>query len=109
MAGSIATSAPAHPIMRRSFRTACSATIRGQKFQDVTTSGGFGQLQKGHAISFADFNRDGNEDIFEVLGGAAPGDTYPDVLLENPGHANHWVGSQARRRESQTAPPSARE
>jgi hypothetical protein len=65
---------------------------RGQKFQDVTTSGGFGQLQKGHAISFADFNRDGNEDIFEVLGGAAPGDTYPDVLLENPGHANHWLG-----------------
>ncbi len=65
---------------------------RGRKFQDVTTSGGFGQLQKGHAISFADFNRDGNEDVFEVLGGAAPGDTYPDVLLENPGHTNHWLG-----------------
>jgi hypothetical protein len=65
---------------------------RGQRFQDVTASGGFGQLQKGHAISFADFNRDGNEDVFEVLGGAVPGDTYPSVLLENPGHANHWLG-----------------
>ena len=64
----------------------------GRKFQDVTTSGGFGQLQKGHAISFADFNRDGNEDVFEVLGGAVPGDTYPSVLLANPGHANHWLG-----------------
>jgi hypothetical protein len=64
----------------------------GRKFQDVTTSGGFGQLQKGHAISFADFNRDGNEDVFEVLGGAVPGDTYMSVLLENPGHANHWLG-----------------
>ena len=55
-------------------------------------SGGFGQLQKGHAVSFADFNRDGNEDVFEVLGGAVPGDTYPSVLLENPGHDNHWIG-----------------
>jgi hypothetical protein len=65
---------------------------RGRRFQDVTTSGGFGQLQKGHAISFADFNRDGNEDVFEVLGGAAPGDVYPSVLLENPGHVGHWLG-----------------
>ena len=64
----------------------------GKSFQDVTTSGGFGQLQKGHAISFADFNRDGNEDIFEVLGGALPGDSYMDSLLENPGYANHWIG-----------------
>ena len=66
----------------------------GRKFQDVTTSGGFGQLQKGHGISFADFNRDGNQDVFEVLGGAAPGDSYPSVLLENPGHANHWIDLQ---------------
>ncbi len=65
---------------------------RGVRFQDVTVSGGFGQLQKGHAISFADFNRDGNEDVFEELGGAAPGDTYPSVLLANPGHDNHWLG-----------------
>jgi len=66
----------------------------GRKFQDVTVSGGFGQLQKGHAISFADFNRDGNQDVFEVLGGAVPGDTYPSVLLANPGHNNHWIGLQ---------------
>ncbi len=64
----------------------------GQGFQDITTSGGFGQLQKGHAISFADFNRDGNQDVFEVVGGAAPGDTYMSTLLENPGHAgNNWI------------------
>ena len=63
----------------------------GQRFQDVTTSGGFGQLQKGHAISFADFNRDGNQDIFEVVGGAVAGDTYMSTLLENSGHANRWI------------------
>ena len=65
---------------------------RGVRFQDVTKSGGFGQLQKGHAVSFADFNRDGNQDIFEVIGGAFPGDTYMSSLLLNPGHPNHWLG-----------------
>ena len=64
----------------------------GRKFQDVTSSGGFGQLQKGHAVSFADFDRDGDQDIFEVIGGAYPGDAYPSALLENPGHGNHWIG-----------------
>ena len=64
----------------------------GRRFLDVTASGGFGQLQKGHAISFADFNRDGAQDVFEVLGGAFPGDSYTSVLLENPGHGNHWLG-----------------
>lgn len=64
----------------------------GKSFEDVTLSGGFGQLQKGHAISFADFDRDGDQDIFEVLGGAYPGDTYPSVLLQNPGvGGSHWI------------------
>jgi FG-GAP-like repeat/ASPIC and UnbV len=71
----------------RMFRNA-----EGKRFQDVTTSGRFGQLQKGHAISFADFDRDGDQDIFEVLGGAFPGDVYYSALLENPGHGNHWIG-----------------
>ena len=69
----------------------------GKRFQDVTVSGGFGQLQKGHAVSFADFNRDGQQDIFEVLGGAFPGDTYVSALLANPGHKGHWVGLKLER------------
>jgi len=64
----------------------------GKIFQDVTTSGGFGHLQKGHGIAFGDINNDGNEDVFEVIGGALPGDSYDSVLFENPGHpANHWI------------------
>jgi hypothetical protein len=63
----------------------------GKVFQDVTTSGGFGHLQKGHAIAFGDINNDGEEDIFEEMGGALPGDTYSSVLYANPGHGNHWV------------------
>ena len=64
----------------------------GRRFVDITAAGGFGQLQKGHAVSFADFNRDGAQDIYQVLGGAYPGDSYKSVLLGNPGHGNHWLG-----------------
>ena len=64
----------------------------GKNFQDVTTSGGFGHLQKGHGIAFGDLDNDGNEDVFEVIGGALAGDTYASVLFENPGHPeNHWI------------------
>ena len=63
----------------------------GKVFQDVTTSGGFGHLQKGHAVAFGDINNNGEEDIFEEMGGALPGDTYSSVLYSNPGHGNHWV------------------
>jgi hypothetical protein len=64
----------------------------GKSFQDVTTSGGFGHLQKGHGIAFGDINNDGSEDVFEVMGGALPGDRYQSVLYENPGHpGNHWI------------------
>ena len=63
----------------------------GNRFQDVTTSGGFGQLQKGHGIAFGDLNNDGNQDIYSVVGGALMGDHYPHQLFANPGHANHWL------------------
>ena len=63
----------------------------GQFFQDVTTSGGFGHLQKGHGVSFGDLDNDGDQDIYEVIGGWFSGDTYQNVLFENPGHGNHWI------------------
>ncbi len=63
----------------------------GKVFQDVTTAGGFGHLQKGHAVAFGDLNNDGTEDIFQVIGGALPGDTYRSVLFENPIFGNHWI------------------
>jgi hypothetical protein len=63
----------------------------GRLFQDVTTSGGFGHLQKGHGISWGDLDNDGDQDIFEVMGGWFSGDTYQNVLYQNPGHGNHWI------------------
>ena len=64
---------------------------RGHGFQDVTTSGGFGHVQKGHGVSFADMDHDGDQDIYEVMGGALSGDTYRNVFYENPGHGNNWI------------------
>ena len=60
-------------------------------FHDVTTSGGFGHLQKGHGISFADLDNDGDQDVFAVLGGAYSGDVYPNALFVNPGHGHRWI------------------
>jgi len=61
----------------------------GKRFQDVTTSGEFGHLQKGHGVAFGDLEGTGNEDVFEEMGGALPGDTYQSALYHNPGHGNH--------------------
>lgn len=63
----------------------------GKKFYNVTTAGGFGNLQKGHAVVFADLDHDGDQDIFEQMGGALPGDMYYDALYENPGFGNNWI------------------
>ena len=65
--------------------------VNGQSFQDVTTSGGFGHLQKGHGVSFGDLDNDGDQDVYEVMGGWFSGDTYQNVLFENPGHGNRWI------------------
>ncbi len=64
---------------------------RGRGFQDVTTAGRFGHLQKGHGIGFADLDNDGDQDIYAVMGGAYEGDVFRNILFENPGNKNHWV------------------
>ena len=63
----------------------------GNRFQDVTTSGGFGLIEKGHGIGFGDIDHDGDQDVFAVMGGAYEGDLAHNVLFENPGHGNRWL------------------
>ena len=63
----------------------------GRRFIDVTTSGGFGHLQKGHGVAFGDVGNNGHEDVFEVMGGAYPGDAFMPALYKNPGNGNRWV------------------
>jgi hypothetical protein len=60
----------------------------GKRFQDVTTAGGFGNVQKGHGIAFGDLDNDGDQDIYMSIGGAYEGDVYYNALYENPGHGN---------------------
>jgi hypothetical protein len=57
----------------------------GRAYEDVTSSGGFGVLQKGHAIAFADFDNDGDMDVFAQMGGAYGGDGFRNALFSNPG------------------------
>ena len=65
--------------------------IDGRHFADVTTSSGTGHLQKGHGVSFADWDNDGDLDMFVEVGGQTPGDKAHNLLFQNPGNAHHWI------------------
>jgi len=65
--------------------------IEGRRFEDVTTTSGTGHLQKGHGVSFADWDCDGDLDLFVEVGGAVPGDKAYNLLFQNPGHGRHWL------------------
>ena len=65
--------------------------VDGRRFADITASSGTGNLQKGHGVSCADWDRDGDLDIFIEMGGATPGDRYHNILFENPGQGNNWL------------------
>ena len=84
-------------VPNRMFRNAS-----GRYFEDVTTSGGFGSLQKGHGVAFGDIDHSGNQDVVEEMGGAFTSDKFWTAIYKNPGHGNHWVklrltGVQANR------------
>jgi hypothetical protein len=64
---------------------------RGRRFQDVTTSSGLGHLQKGHGVAFADFDHDGDQDIYNQLGGFYPGDRFSNALFANPGGGGRFL------------------
>ena len=76
---------------------------KGEKFVDITYASGFGHIQKGHAIGFGDFDMDGDQDIYAVMGGAFEGDVFGNILYENPiGNKNNWIhiileGTQSNR------------
>lgn len=67
-------------------------SIRGERFVDVTSSARVGHLQKGHAVSFADMDNDGDQDIYIEMGGAYIGDAYQNSFFLNPGQStNNWI------------------
>jgi hypothetical protein len=74
-------------VPNRMFRNA-----EGRVFEDVTTAGHFGHLQKGHAVCFGDIDNDGDQDVFEEMGGAYLADKARSALYQNPGSGNAWLG-----------------
>lgn len=66
--------------------------IDGKRFADVTISSRTGNLQKGHAVAFADLRNIGIQDIYIKMGGAFKGDAYNSALYVNPGqNNNNWI------------------
>ena len=80
----------------------------GKDFQDVTTNGGFGHLQKGPRRRLRRSSRTTARKISSKRwAGAFPGDTYQSVLYQNPLRGNRLDNSEARRAWKPTAPPLA--
>ena len=66
--------------------------VGGKRFADVTTAARVGNLQKGHGVSFADLDNDGDQDIYAQVGGAFVGDAYYNSFYLNPGQNNNrWI------------------
>ncbi|MGC4100265.1 FG-GAP-like repeat-containing protein [Ferruginibacter sp.] len=66
--------------------------LGGKKFEDITYATNTGHIQKGHGVAFADIDNDGDQDIYEVMGGAYEGDQFRNVLFENSSvNNNHWI------------------
>lgn len=63
----------------------------GSKFEDVTFATHTGHIQKGHGVAFADFNNNGKQDIYAVLGGAYSGDVFHNVFYENAQASGNWI------------------
>jgi len=63
----------------------------GKKFVDVTFSARVGHLQKGHGISLADFDADGDLDIFAVMGGWFSGDAFARAVFKNSAVGGNWL------------------
>jgi Flp pilus assembly protein TadD len=65
-------------------------------FVEVAQSAGVDNLGKGHGATFADFDRDGDLDLYAGLGGHYDGDRWPNSLYENLGNDRHWIRVEAR-------------
>jgi len=75
----------------------------GKAFSEVSSQGGFAHIQKGHGVSIADIDNDGDEDVYCVLGGAYEGDIFYNALFENPLESKQWIKLKLVGQESNRA------
>jgi hypothetical protein len=69
-------------------------------FVDITASAGVGNLGKGHGATFADYDGDGDLDLYAPIGGAMFGDRQPNSLYRNGGSPHHWLKVRLRATKS---------
>ena len=76
-------------------RNGSSCTGTGE---NISMLQGFGNIQKGHGIVFFDFDEDGDQDVYSVLGGGWPGDKWVDQFFVNDSHlaGNSWIKLRLR-------------
>ena len=90
------------PQMARLEPNALFRNLGDGTFADITAPAGTGSLGKGHGATFADFDQDGDLDLYAGLGGHYDADTWDNALYRNDGPAQHYlsielVGTQANR------------
>jgi hypothetical protein len=81
-----------NPDFKALFPNVLLHNVNGKYFEDVTMQTRTGNLQKGHGIAFCDIDNDGDEDIYEDLGGFFKADIGNNMLFENPGTGNNYIG-----------------
>ena len=72
----------------------------GTGFQDITWAGGFGHLQNGQAVVFADYDNDGDQDVYGRIGSLLPNDRFRDAFYQNPGFERGWLAVELRGTQS---------
>ena len=76
--------------------------IRGERFVDIAPQIGLEQMGKGHGVSFADYDGDGDQDIYVPVGGMFPGDIWANRLYRNDSPQRsrltlHLIGERSNR------------
>ncbi|MSR60998.1 MAG: CRTAC1 family protein [Planctomycetes bacterium] len=79
------------PLLQSLMPNVMFKNLGGKRFEDITAPSGLGHLQKGHGVAFADFDHDGDQDLFHHLGGFVPVDRFQNALFENTGTGGHWL------------------
>lgn len=72
----------------------------GGTFVDATYTAGVGELRRGAAVAFVDFDNDGDQDLLVKRGGLLPDDRIADSMYQNPGVGGRWLSVELRGREA---------
>ena len=64
-------------------------------FADISRAAGVANLGKGHGATFADYDEDGDQDLYAGLGGHYDADLWANALYRNDGPAGRSISVRA--------------